>query len=264
MLESRKKRVRDLYYVEGKNTREIAIIERMSIRDIYNILKEEEARKQDLEDDSQKQLEGRLSADAYTLFEKGKTPVDVAIKLEPGEPQVTKFYKEYLKLKGLLEIVSLCEKIGDDAWSYLELYKLSNSRGMTNKEIVRAADIALNKLPSADENYFQTRKKVNDLVEMEQDLSGHIEVLRGEKSSLLREISDLKVQEYNLVEYCDNRERDLEELQKEQQQIHNTMYKHQQMIIGMIVAANYIVYKLFETKLTNAIEIREMHEGDIA
>jgi DNA-directed RNA polymerase specialized sigma subunit len=44
-LESRKKRVRDLYFVEGKNTREIAKIERISIRDISKILKGEEARK---------------------------------------------------------------------------------------------------------------------------------------------------------------------------------------------------------------------------
>jgi hypothetical protein len=107
--ESKKKWVRHLYFVEGKNTREIAAIARMSIRDISYILKEEEAKEQQREDDSQKQQEGRLSADAYALFEKGKTPVDVAIKLELEGPQVTKFYKEYLKLKGLSEAVSLFE-----------------------------------------------------------------------------------------------------------------------------------------------------------
>jgi transposase len=42
--EERKKRVIDLYYNQGKTTREIAKIERMSIRDIHLILKEEEAR----------------------------------------------------------------------------------------------------------------------------------------------------------------------------------------------------------------------------
>jgi hypothetical protein len=256
MLESRKKRVRDLYFVEGKNTREIAIIERMSIRDISNILKEEEARKQDLEDNSQKRVEGRLSADAYTLFEKGKTPVDVVIKLELEGPQVTKFYKEYLRLKSLPEVVSLYDEIGGDAWSYLELYKLANSSGMSTKEIVTAVDIALNKLPSADENYFQTRRKVNDLIEMEQDLSGHIEVLRGEKSSLLQEISDLKIQEYNLVEYSNRKKEEIEELQKEQRQIENTMNKYQHMVICKFAGAIHIVLDAFAMKLTRAIEIR--------
>jgi DNA-directed RNA polymerase specialized sigma subunit len=40
--EERKKRVIDLYYNQGKTTREIAEIERVSIRDISAILKMEE------------------------------------------------------------------------------------------------------------------------------------------------------------------------------------------------------------------------------
>jgi DNA-directed RNA polymerase specialized sigma subunit len=44
--EERKKRVIDLYYNQGKTTREIAEIERISLRDIHTILKEEEARRQ--------------------------------------------------------------------------------------------------------------------------------------------------------------------------------------------------------------------------
>jgi hypothetical protein len=260
VLEERKKRVRDLYFVEGKNIREIAKIERISIRDISNILKEEEARKQNLEDDSQKQLEGRLSAKVYSLFEKGKTPVDVAIKLELGEPQVTKFYREYLRLKGRSEVVSLCDKIGDDAWSYLDLYKLANSSGMSNKEIVTAVDTALNKLPSAVEDYFRTTRKVNELIEVEQDLSVNIKGLRGEKSLDLREISDLKEQKNDLVEYCNKKKGEVEE----QQYIQNMMDKHQKMIISNFVGAFYIVLKMFEVNITRAMEVREMHEGDIA
>jgi transposase len=42
--EERKERVIDLYYNQGKTTREITKIERMSIRDISAIRKEEEAR----------------------------------------------------------------------------------------------------------------------------------------------------------------------------------------------------------------------------
>jgi DNA-directed RNA polymerase specialized sigma subunit len=45
MLEERKKRVRVLYFIEGMTTREIARIERISIRDISAILKEEEVKK---------------------------------------------------------------------------------------------------------------------------------------------------------------------------------------------------------------------------
>jgi hypothetical protein len=44
--EERKRRIIDLYYNKGKTTCEIAKIERMSIRDISAILKEEEDRRQ--------------------------------------------------------------------------------------------------------------------------------------------------------------------------------------------------------------------------
>jgi predicted HTH domain antitoxin len=48
--EERKKRVIDLYYNQGKTMREIAEIERMSIRDISIILKEEELKRQKYKD----------------------------------------------------------------------------------------------------------------------------------------------------------------------------------------------------------------------
>ena len=133
----------------------------MSIRDISKIIKEEEARKQNHEDDST-EATGRedYQLELYDLFDRGKTPVEVVNKTRDCRTsQYTKLYKEYLKLQGLPEVVSLCDKIGDDAWSYLELYKLANSSGMSNKEIVTAVDIALNKLPSADRELFSDQEK---------------------------------------------------------------------------------------------------------
>ena len=85
MLEARKKRVLDLYYKEGRNTREIASIERISIRDISAVLKEEETRKQNQE-------EIRM-AEACRLFEIGKSPIQVAIELKLREPLVSNYIR---------------------------------------------------------------------------------------------------------------------------------------------------------------------------
>jgi hypothetical protein len=77
--EERKKRVIDLidlYYNQGKTTREIAEIERMSIRDISAILKDEEARRQKYKDQQEQE---EISSKTYDLFSKGKTPVEVII-----------------------------------------------------------------------------------------------------------------------------------------------------------------------------------------
>jgi DNA-binding CsgD family transcriptional regulator len=98
ITEERKKRVIDHYYNQGKTTPEIAKIERMSIRNISAIIKEEEARRQKYKHQQQQE---ELSSKAYKLFSEGKTSVQVAIILNLRGPQVTKYNREYWKLKGL-------------------------------------------------------------------------------------------------------------------------------------------------------------------
>jgi predicted nuclease with TOPRIM domain len=135
---------------------------------------------------------------------------------------------------------------------------------MSNKEIITAVDTALNKLPSADENYFQIRKKVDDLVGTKRQLLDDNKVLKAKNFSLINEISDLKAQKHELIEYCNRRKHEVEELQKEERQTQNTMDKYQKMIISNFLGAFYIVLKMFEANITRAMEVREMHEGDIA
>jgi transposase-like protein len=90
--EERKERVIDLYYNHGKTTCEIAKIERMSIRDISAIRKEEEeARRQKNKDQEQ-------SSKAYKLFSEGKQPVEVAIALNLREPEATILKKKTIIL----------------------------------------------------------------------------------------------------------------------------------------------------------------------
>jgi hypothetical protein len=72
--------------------REIAKIERMSIRDISAILKEEESKRQKYKHQQQQE---ELSSKAYKLFSEGKTPIQVAITLNLAQPEVTKAYIQY-------------------------------------------------------------------------------------------------------------------------------------------------------------------------
>jgi transposase len=90
--EERKERIIDLYYNQGKTTREIAKIESISIRDISAIRKEEEeARRQKNKDQEQ-------SSKAYKLFSEGKQPVEVAIALNLREPEATTLKKKTIIL----------------------------------------------------------------------------------------------------------------------------------------------------------------------
>jgi transposase len=118
--EERKKRVIDLYYNQGKTTREIAKIERMSIRDISPTLREEELKRQRHKDQQQQE---ELSSKAYELFSKGKRPVEVAIALSLREPEATKLYREYWKLKRLHQLNSIYRETNGKLGPFLKLYK---------------------------------------------------------------------------------------------------------------------------------------------
>ena len=96
--EDRKKCLIDLYYNQGKTTREIPMIERMSIRDISPTLQEEESKRQRHKDQRQQE---ELSSKAYELFSEGKKPVEAAITINLREHEVTKLFMEYCKLKRL-------------------------------------------------------------------------------------------------------------------------------------------------------------------
>jgi predicted DNA-binding protein YlxM (UPF0122 family) len=130
----RKKIVIDLYFNQRKTYAEIAKIERISPRDIHPIIKEEKARRQKYED---KQQQEWMSSKAYKLYSEGKRPVEVAIALNLREPEATKFYREYWKLKRLHRLNLVYEKIGDDITYFLKLYKLSKKEGVCIEQVVK-------------------------------------------------------------------------------------------------------------------------------
>ena len=155
--EERKKRVIDLYYNQGKTTREIARIERMSIRDISAILKEEEARRQ-------KNKQQEISSKAYKLFSEGKRPVEVAIILNLREPEVIKLYREYWKLTGLNKLNSIHKETNGKIWIVLKLYKeLIKKRRMSIEQVVNAVEIAIHKLPYMESLYEQVGEQVDKM-----------------------------------------------------------------------------------------------------
>jgi predicted HTH domain antitoxin len=99
ITEERKRCVIDLYFNQRKTCAEIAEIERMSIRDISAILREEESRQQKYKDQQQQE---EVSSQAYKLFSEGKTPLEVAITLNLREPEVNKL-ERVLEVKTFIQ-----------------------------------------------------------------------------------------------------------------------------------------------------------------
>src|SRR5919106_51960 len=91
-----------------------------------------------------------LAAQAYKLFSAGKTPLEVAIALNLGESEATKFYKEYWKLKQLHNLNMVYEELRGDIEPLLRLYRLSKVKGMGVKQVVNLLETANNDLPAIE------------------------------------------------------------------------------------------------------------------
>jgi hypothetical protein len=177
----RKKQVIDLYYNQGKTTREIAKIERKSIRDISAIIKEEEARRQ-------KYKQQELSAKAYKLFSEGKTSIEVAVILNLPASKVSKLYREYWKLRGLDKLNAIYKETNGKLSSFLKLYKrLIKEKGMSIEQVVNVVEIAIHKLPYMESLYRQAKDQAQKVQRTIQRLANDIEA-RKYKISILDKI----------------------------------------------------------------------------
>lgn len=88
------------------------------------------------------QQQKKVSSKAYEFFSKGKTTVEVAITLNPGQPEITKLYKEYWELKRLHKLYSAYIDLGDKSVrDFLKLYKLAKKE-CSRKQVVNLLQLA--------------------------------------------------------------------------------------------------------------------------
>jgi hypothetical protein len=129
-----------------------------------------------------------LSSKAYKLYSKGKTEVEVAIKLDIPQAYATQFHLEYLKLKGLDVLLSLYGRTRGKLFPLCKLFEeLVVKRGMSIEQIANIVDIALHKLPYI-ECLFEIAKKEADRMQEKSDcLSKDIISLRKELIELEEE-----------------------------------------------------------------------------
>ena len=156
--------------------REIASRAGLSFRDIGAIKKKAEEEKETREGQTR---QGFLSTQAYKLFSEGKTPEEVAIALNLRQPQVTEFYTEHWKLKGLYMLDQIYGQIKDDIGYFVNMYRLAKAAGMNVQHVNRLLAIANNHLPSVEYRYETRRREVEDL-----------EAEKGNSARIYQEIND--------------------------------------------------------------------------
>jgi transposase len=224
--QERERLVIDLYN-QGKTIREIAKEVRMSFRDIGAILnktveEKTEGIKQNNNNGGEKNQEHlSLSSQAYKLFSEGKTPLQVAIKLNLRESEATKFYKEYWKLKQLYNLNMIYEELKGDIEPFLKLYKLAKRKGMGVKQVVDILATASNDLPAIEKRFnrlrndismlqFQKRIDERNLSQLNNQVASTTKLLTSYRISSIRERREIenlyneKVRITNLVTHFKN------------------------------------------------------------
>jgi hypothetical protein len=128
----------------------------MSPNQIREIIKRHEE-KNDAIVNKKKELS--MSSKAYKLFYEGKTNVEVAIKLDLPQNQVTQFRLEYWRLQNQNKLESLYMLTKGKVSVLWKIYKeLVIIGGMSIEEVASVLDIALNILPNMERRLEQTTK----------------------------------------------------------------------------------------------------------
>jgi hypothetical protein len=156
--EEKEKMVLDLYYNKGYTYKQLTRELRMSPNQLREIIKRDEE-KNDAIANKKKMLS--LSSQAYKLFYEGKSNVEVAIKLDLPQEQVTQFRLEYWRLQNQNKLESLYMVTKGKVSSLWKLYKeLVIKRGMSIEAVAKVVDIDLNRLPDMEMILEQTTKAV--------------------------------------------------------------------------------------------------------
>jgi chromosome segregation ATPase len=191
-------------YNQGKNYKEIAKIARVSVRDIKPVLEKAE-----------KEREKEL---AYRLFSEDKAPSDVQIELNLEEPEVTRYYREYWKLRHMDSLNMVYEEIGDDIIHLLKVYKKIRESGMGVDQAVTLIKNANNDLQTLGEKYQKLKRSVDSLesrkLEADRTLNDlHDQIDRAEK--MRKWLETERQGEENEIERLESEKIRLEQLVKQ-------------------------------------------------
>jgi len=202
--QEKEKLVTDLYN-QGMSIREISKKARMSFRDIGVIRRKASGEKGENQDKEQSLLSP--SSQAYRLFSKGKTLLEVAISLNLSESETSRYYEEYLNLKQMDDLQTIYDEIGSDITHFLKLYKLSKDAHMKPDHVVNLLQMSNEYLPLIEHKYRKLRKEIDSLETDKQklrDLGIQVGVLTKVLEKYKKEIKNLQKEKIRLESLVNN------------------------------------------------------------
>ena len=145
---------------EGKTYRDIAHELLISPREISKILKKANG---EMEEKEKKKIVLSNTAKALQLYKKGKSPIEVAIKLDLSPQEARSLYLDYLSLNNHHHFTETFKQFDNDSLQdIINLYHLMKQEGIGKKEIVETSKM-INDLPKIKEEYHDISDQLSDL-----------------------------------------------------------------------------------------------------
>jgi hypothetical protein len=236
--EEKERRIIDLYYNQGKTSREIVEELRVSPNYVSAILKkhDEEENAAAISKTKREEQEDKISKQVatYKLFSEDKNLIQVAIDLKLSEEEVTHFYKGFLKLKGLGKFSIIYEKYIHHNPRLLKLCIEAEKEGVDIEQLVKLAKLADENNPLGLSQLEKLRQwHLSQLHEMEterREMETELHKMKAEKEKyenvlflLKSEISTLKDQLEDYRKSCERERLELEKLKKEKERIEESL-----------------------------------------
>jgi IS30 family transposase len=204
--EEKERRIIDLYYNQGKTSREIVEELRVSPNYVSAVLKkhEEEENAAAVSKTKHKEQEDKISKQvaAYELFSEGKNLIEVAIELKLSEEEVTQFYKGFLKLKGLYKFGIVYEEHKGHIPYLLKLCSEAKKEGISIGQLVKLAKLTDENNPVGLSQLGKQRQwHLSELREMEtekREIETQLHRMKAEKEKYVNELFLLKSEKFDL------------------------------------------------------------------
>ena len=145
------------------------------------------------------------STQAYKLFSEGKKPVEVAIQLSLSEKEVTRYYTEYWRLKGIYGLYHIYQESKGNLSYFLKIYTLVKRQAITADNIewfVNMVNIGAYKIPDLQKQYAKLQDEV-------QIIDHQKVVSKSELDNMNNQVSILRRTMYQLSATCDNKRNEI-------------------------------------------------------
>lgn len=184
------RKIIDLYFNQHKTIREVCKILGKSSRYAVPIIKEHRLRLADNPEQEKDLTEVR----AYRLFVEGKSPMEVATKLNLSGSTVQQYYIQYWKLENMYELNEIYNEIKDNMGHFVELVRLAKKEHLTPEEV-----IGLINLSNDIQDLKRQHKQLNvGIVELESKLYANKDELKKLKYQITEAANLIEIKSENI------------------------------------------------------------------